>query len=129
MFDGFFSLPTRNFDIFIHTSQWDGTPNVILEAMASGLVCIAPNIGGIPESIDESSGCIVSEPGAISEYVGFLSQLCDDRRALRAKGIAAAAKIARDNSWPGFVEALISIPGYGLCLNKPESRGGPGKVA
>ena len=38
----------RQADIFITTSVSDGTPVSVLEAMASGLPCIATNVGGIP---------------------------------------------------------------------------------
>jgi glycosyltransferase involved in cell wall biosynthesis len=129
VFEGFDSLPVRTFDIFLYTAQWDGTPNVVLEAMGSGMACIAPRIGGIPESIDESNGCLVSEPGAISEYIHFLSDLCSDRRMLRAKGFAAAKKMSRDNSWTGFVEALTSIPDYGLRSSEAAPRRDPEEVA
>jgi glycosyltransferase involved in cell wall biosynthesis len=112
VFDRFFSLPIHEFDIFLYTAQWDGMPNVILEAMSAGMACIAPDIGGISESLDESTGCLVCTPEAINEYVAFLSLLCSNRSLLRSKGKAAAARIARDNSWPGFVHALGRIPGY-----------------
>ena len=39
-------------DIFITTSVSDGTPVSVLEAMASGLPCIATSVGGIPEWIE-----------------------------------------------------------------------------
>jgi glycosyltransferase involved in cell wall biosynthesis len=97
--------------------------------MSSGMTCIAPDIGGISESIDESNGFLVSEPGAVQEYIAFLSLLCRDRRLLRAKGLAAAARIARDNSWPDFVQALTSIPGYLQTPGKAASEGDAEELA
>lgn len=36
-------------DIYIHSSQSEGLPRGLIEAMATGLVCIATNVGGVPE--------------------------------------------------------------------------------
>ncbi len=38
-------------DAFVMTSELEGTPNVLLEAMASGLPIVAMNVGGVPEIV------------------------------------------------------------------------------
>jgi glycosyltransferase involved in cell wall biosynthesis len=38
-------------DVYLQPSLWDGMPNALLEAMASGCGCIASDAGGIPEII------------------------------------------------------------------------------
>lgn len=61
-FNGFDSLKPSEFDALIYTSAFDGLPNVILEAMAAGLLVIAPDVGGIREAvIDNETGYLLSD--------------------------------------------------------------------
>lgn len=49
-------------DIFILPSLSEGFPNVIIEAMATGLPIIATNIGGIPEVVKHMKNGLLVEP-------------------------------------------------------------------
>jgi glycosyltransferase involved in cell wall biosynthesis len=55
VYEGFDSLPWRECSLFLYTSQWDGLPNVLLEAAVRGLPIVAPAVGGIPELIDRAA--------------------------------------------------------------------------
>ena len=47
-------------DIALLCSKNEGSPNVVLEAMASGTPTISPAVGGIPEIIDDGvTGCLI----------------------------------------------------------------------
>ncbi len=61
VYDGFASLDTNNYDIFLMTSKNEGMPNVILEACMANIYIVAPSVGGIPECIvNEKNGSIVT---------------------------------------------------------------------
>lgn len=74
-FDGFASLNVDNYFCFLYTSQWDGLPNILLEAAASGLPIISPRIGGITKFLNDDRGFLVDNVVSIDEYVEILNHL------------------------------------------------------
>jgi len=44
---------SEEFDIFINTTNFDNTPNSIIEAMALGLTIVSTNVGGMPYLIED----------------------------------------------------------------------------
>jgi len=52
----------READILVLTSEFEGTPNVILEAMASGLPVVSVKIGGVPEIVENQVTGFLIEP-------------------------------------------------------------------
>ena len=83
----------RKADVFLHhsvtstTGDKEGIPNVIMEAMATGLPCISTVHAGIPELIkDQINGLLVKEKD-ISGYVQKMKELLEKENdyALQAR--------------------------------------------
>jgi glycosyltransferase involved in cell wall biosynthesis len=68
----------RETDIFLLTSDWEGTPNVLLEAMASGLPTVATGVGGVPDIIDHEQTGYLTDPRDEQFSVSVLLKLIDD---------------------------------------------------
>ena len=62
----------KAFDIFVLPSRKEGLPYALLEAMAAKLTCIASDVGGIPEVIENNVNGITIKhitPGKLWEAV------------------------------------------------------------
>jgi glycosyltransferase involved in cell wall biosynthesis len=77
----------------------DGLPNVILEAMASGLPVVASGISGIPLAVaDGETGLLVPE-GDAGALHGAIRRLLADPAAARALGGKGRRKAAAELTW------------------------------
>lgn len=105
-------LPFDDFDSYVFTTSAEGMPVAVLEAVAYGLPVVAPNVGGIGELIDASTGWLVSGPDAVDEYVVALDELRSHPREAQRRVQAAQERLAERHSWDSFVSSIHAIPGY-----------------
>ncbi len=68
----------RQSDILVLTSGFEGTPNVVLEAMAHGMPVVATRVGGVPEILSDESGIVV-DPSDFDGLFGGIKRLIQDR--------------------------------------------------
>jgi len=79
--------------IFALPSRCEGTPRVVIEAMASGLPVIGSDVGGIPYLIRNGQNGFLVPLGDVSALEARLRQLLSDlelRRSMGARGYELA---------------------------------------
>jgi glycosyltransferase involved in cell wall biosynthesis len=88
----------------------DGLPNVILEAMSTGLPCIGSRVSGIPEAVVDGETGLLVPPGDAAALAMAIS-CCADPELRAAMGAHAAARVREQFSadyWLARLEAVIA---------------------
>jgi len=93
---------------FVYTSQWDGLPNVLLEA-ARYLPIVAPAVGGIPELLKRER--LVPSIDDIPGFVEAVRRLHADT-ALRQSWLEEQRRALDGHTQQRFMEHLGRVPGY-----------------
>jgi glycosyltransferase involved in cell wall biosynthesis len=83
------------FDCVVLSSRTEGTPIVLLEAMAGGIPVVATRVGGVPDVMREDEGFLVP-PEAPAALAAAVRSVLTDRGAAASRAARAAARIARD---------------------------------
>lgn len=69
-------------DVFINSSRSEGIPVSMMEAMSTGIPCVAPSVGGIPELLQEGSGgVLISSEAKPQDIADACLQITTDREA------------------------------------------------
>ena len=82
----------RAADLLWLTSDWEGLPNVVLEAMASGVPVVATDVGGTRELVQDGENGFVIPAGDRDALVARSLSLLRDAARRRQFGIAARAR-------------------------------------
>jgi glycosyltransferase involved in cell wall biosynthesis len=77
-FSKFSEIPIDEYDMLIYTSSFDGASIILLEALGSGIPVVAPNLGGIPETILNNENLVLNlqnEKQLAKEYANVIEKL------------------------------------------------------
>lgn len=74
-FANFGEIDLTDVGCFLYTTRYDGKPNIVVEAMARGLVCIATGVGGIPELLAKERGVLIAPDATADAYMAALREV------------------------------------------------------
>jgi len=93
------------------TSEFEGTPNVLLESQYLGTPAVAFNVGGVPEAVAIGESCFVLADGDYSGWLDACARLLADD-ALRARmGVAGRKFVSETYSMEASCRKLLETMG------------------
>lgn len=116
-------------DVFVSPTYAEGFSNTILEAMASGLPCVAAEAVGVVDCLRAGENGLLVPPGDVPALTAALAQVLDDE-ALRARLAETALHEVRTTyAWPIIGRQIDGIyrrlAGTAPDLNWPEDAAAP----
>ena len=112
IYDGFEAIPADDYAAFLYTTEGDGLPNVLLEAQASGLACLAPRVGGISEIVSDEFGFLIEDFKDADAYVDQIERVFAAPRLVHDEIARALKNLAETRTQRCFTERLDRLPGY-----------------
>lgn len=95
-------------DIFINTSESEGVPVSIMEAMSYGVPTIAPDVGGISELVSNENGFLLSKMPTISDIATAIVGMSNRCKEVETR-IRAKQKIIDDYSADSNYRSIIEL--------------------
>jgi glycosyltransferase involved in cell wall biosynthesis len=83
-------------DVLVCSSDTEGTPRAVIEAMAAGIPVVATRVGGLPDLIADGRTGILVPPGSAEHLAEAVIRLTRDRATAQRIGSAAALRARRD---------------------------------
>ena len=99
----------------------DGLPNVLMEAQATGLCCLATTVSAIPELIEDGRTGRLVAPGDPAALTEALAGLIADPATRQRLGAAGAHRVRRDFAFETGLGRLAEKFGLAAPQRRPET--------
>lgn len=104
----------RQADLFVFPSRDEGMPNVVLEAMASGLPIVATAIAGSEELVREGENGHLVPADDVDGLATALTRMLTQPETRRAMGHASRARIEQEYTWTRVAAGYLELAGQ-MC--------------
>jgi glycosyltransferase involved in cell wall biosynthesis len=84
------------------------SPLKLFEYMAAGRAVVASRVGAVPEVLSDEENALLVAPGVVSQLVGAVKRLLDDRALAERLGAAARSDVRR-YSWDERVARVLGF--------------------
>lgn len=97
------------FDLFVQSSEYEGTPNAVLEAMAMETPLVATDCGGTSELAADGVHGLIVPVHDVPALTGAIERVLVDPGAAQARALAARRRVETDLSFASRTRKLEDI--------------------
>jgi glycosyltransferase involved in cell wall biosynthesis len=95
--------------VLLLTSEREGLPNVVLEAMARGKTVVSTPVGGIPAVIDDGETGLLVPIGDVGATRAAVERALGDAELRKRIGAAARERVRAYCSWDRVAELTLQV--------------------
>jgi glycosyltransferase involved in cell wall biosynthesis len=99
----------RSADIFVLTSNIEGSPNAIREAMACGLPCVTTDAGGCSEMVVHGETGMVVPVGDVDAMAVSVLQLLNQSESRRVMGRNGRLQLEKESGLETMIEQYRTL--------------------
>lgn len=96
-------------DVFVLPSHTEGSPHVLLEAMAANLPIVATAVGGVPEMLEDNESALLVPPNHPSSMAGAIARLLTDTKLAQLLTTNAATLVDTRYTPEKYVRSVVEI--------------------
>ena len=97
------------FDLFVQSSEYEGTPNAVLEAMAMETPLVATDAGGTRELAEDGIHGLIVPVRDIDALSAAMGRALEDRSGARARAVAARSRVVQELSFVSRTRRIEQI--------------------
>jgi glycosyltransferase involved in cell wall biosynthesis len=104
----------RSAHAFVHVSLTEGLPQVLYEAMSSGLPIVATDVGGVSVALEEGAAGLIVPPSDEQALVDAIERLAGDselRRDLSTRALELARAVTIESESARVADFIRATPG------------------
>lgn len=96
-------------DVFVLPSHSEGSPNVLLEAMAANLPIVATAVGGVPEIVEDNESALLVPANDAQAMAAAIARLISEQDLAKGLTINSAALVTSRYAPGQYVRSLVEI--------------------
>ena len=110
----------RSADVFVLASDFDNSPNVVLEAMSCGVPVVATDVGGVAEYVAAGRGGELVPARDSAALARALGDWLSDAHRRKAAGAFNRQRVVQQFSWRASAQRLLEV--YQSVIDDRRSR-------
>jgi glycosyltransferase involved in cell wall biosynthesis len=96
-------------DVFALASHNEGSPNVLLEAMAARVPVVATRVGGVPEIVADGESAVLVSPQNPQAMATAINRVLNDPSLAHRLTSVASALITRNHAPEDYARSLVRV--------------------